>query len=55
MSVREELQKVRETYMAMTVEQLIDIINLMGVHTDAVTHAALVDDLMAFEEHAAFH
>lgn len=54
-NVRQILDEVRQEYMAMTVEQLVDAINGMGLETDAVTHQGLVDDLMAAEEHAAFH
>jgi hypothetical protein len=53
--VREMLEEVRQEYMGMTVEELVDQVNAMGLETDAVTHQGLVDVLMAAEEHAAFH
>ena len=55
MSVLQILNQVRQEYMVMSVEQLVDKVITMGLETDAVTHQSLVDALMAAEEYAAFH
>ena len=55
MSIRQELENVRAFFESKDTEFLKTMLEDMGVDSNGMDRAEVLDKLMALEEHAAFH